>query len=245
MRVGHLSEIFVSFQGEGEHVGERHLFVRTAGCNLRCRYCDTPDSLERTASCVIYEPGGERVVANPIGSAELYQLLWQRIAEDGPIDALALTGGEPLVQADFLAETLSYGDLSVPVLLETAGVLAPQLERLIGAVDIVSMDLKPPSSSGERPYWAEHAEFLRTASRKAAYIKVVVDDRTLAAEIERGAALVAEIMPHASFYPQPMTSGGGETGISADHLAELFKVARQRLRRVRVLPQTHKMLRIQ
>ena len=48
MRPGYLSEIFVSFQGEGAHVGYRHLFVRLAGCNLRCRYCDTPDSRERT-----------------------------------------------------------------------------------------------------------------------------------------------------------------------------------------------------
>ena len=40
----YLSEVFSSIQGEGLYVGDRHLFVRFAGCNLNCQYCDTPDS---------------------------------------------------------------------------------------------------------------------------------------------------------------------------------------------------------
>ena len=37
-----IAEIFRSLQGEGRLTGVESIFVRTAGCNLRCRYCDTP-----------------------------------------------------------------------------------------------------------------------------------------------------------------------------------------------------------
>jgi 7-carboxy-7-deazaguanine synthase len=72
VKPGYLSEIFVSFQGEGAHVGRRHLFVRLAGCNIRCRYCDTPDSLDRTATYTIHEPNRDADVRNnPADAAEL------------------------------------------------------------------------------------------------------------------------------------------------------------------------------
>ena len=37
-----ISEIFYSIQGEGELTGVPTVFIRTSGCNLRCRWCDTP-----------------------------------------------------------------------------------------------------------------------------------------------------------------------------------------------------------
>ena len=66
---GNVSEIFVSFQGEGLHAGRRQLFVRFAGCPLRCRYCDTPESLVPVPECRVLGPDGTERHPNPLAPA--------------------------------------------------------------------------------------------------------------------------------------------------------------------------------
>lgn len=245
-RDGYVAEIFTSFQGEGPRAGERHLFVRLAGCNIRCRYCDTPDSLERTAGCrVDCGAAGVEWLANPLPAATLRALIEAEIAREATIDAVAVTGGEPLVQAPFLAAVLDGARLPVPVLLETNGVLPRQLERVIERIDVVSMDIKPPTNTGERGFWAEHEAFLRIAAGRDLYVKLLVDAGTAVAEVERAAALVAAATPAAPLFLQPVSLAGGGVDIGAEHLEACFRAARARVRHVRVVPQTHKMLGIQ
>ncbi|MDB5043886.1 MAG: putative 6-pyruvoyltetrahydropterin 2-reductase [Candidatus Eremiobacteraeota bacterium] len=74
-----LAEIFYSVQGEGTWTGTPAVFVRLAGCNLSCAFCDTDYSLKFMASV-------EEVVARVR-------------AEGGDCPMVILTGGEPLAQA--------------------------------------------------------------------------------------------------------------------------------------------------
>jgi len=244
LRKGYVSEIFASFQGEGARVGERHLFVRLAGCNIRCRYCDTPDSLERTARCRI--DTGETVEwrDNPLTSADLRSLIEARIAAEPYLDAVAITGGEPLVQAGFLVQVLGDQPLGVPVLLETNGVLPRRLAQVVDRIDVVSMDIKPPSNTGEEPFWKEHAEFLKLAASRSLYVKILVDRGTEAAEVSRAAQLVAENAPAADVFLQPVTRPDGSVDIDAAALARFHGVARAQHVRIRIVPQTHKMMRV-
>jgi organic radical activating enzyme len=245
-RSGFVAEIFTSFQGEGARVGERHLFVRLAGCNIRCRYCDTPDSLERTPRCRVDRgAGGEEWLDNPLASDTLRQLIEAEIAREATIDAVSITGGEPLVQASFLAEVLGGSPLSVPVLLETNGMLPKQLALVLDRIDVVSMDVKPPSNTAERAFWEEHEAFLRLASSREVYVKVLVDSGTDPTEVERAAALLAAAAPHALLFLQPVSRAGGGVDITAPELENFHRLARARVGGVRVLPQTHKMLGIQ
>jgi 7-carboxy-7-deazaguanine synthase len=75
-----LSEIFYSIQGEGTWTGTPAVFVRLAGCNLACRFCDTDYSTKFFA-------GVDEVVATV-----------REIGRECPM--VVLTGGEPLAQAE-------------------------------------------------------------------------------------------------------------------------------------------------
>src|SRR6516225_9442547 len=117
---GNVSELFVSFQGEGLHAGRRHLFVRLGGCPLRCRYCDTPESLVPVATCRVLGPDGEHRRTNPLSVEDLAREVATLVAASPPLHALALTGGEPLVQTDFVETWLTTAPPGPAVLLETA-----------------------------------------------------------------------------------------------------------------------------
>src|SRR5207237_8817483 len=114
---------------------------------------------------------------------------------------------EPLAQTDFLAAWLGMRTGELPVLLETAGILAARLERLLPHVAIVSLDLKCPSNTGERARWEEHEACLgaAVAAGRAIYVQMPVDEGTLAEEGEHGARLVAAVAPAVALFRPPAT----------------------------------------
>ena len=141
-------EVFPSIQGEGIHVGKPHLFVRFWNCNLACAYCDT-------------DYRGPYREMTPEGLSEEVE---QHLRDDGPFHAVSLTGGEPLLWASFLKRWLPWlRGKGQTVYLETNGTLPDALEQVLPWVDIIAMDVKPPSATADRPVWAEHERFLRIA----------------------------------------------------------------------------------
>lgn len=137
---GKISEIFESIQGEGIYAGERQIFVRFFGCNLSCKFCDTPLSQYSE-----YEPQGL------ISELRFYQ---------GNYHSVSFTGGEPLLQKDFLKEVLILlKQEGFRNYLETNGALPEALNEVIEHVDIVAMDFKLPSSTGAGDFWQAHRDF--------------------------------------------------------------------------------------
>lgn len=242
MAKGYVSEVFCSFQGEGLFAGRRHLFLRMAGCNLRCGYCDTPESLERTISCRVHElEGSERDVPNPLDVRGVAAIIDRFLGACG-VHALAITGGEPLVQSAFLAELLREARPPLPVLLETNGTYPERLPDLLPLIDIVSMDLKLPSNSGEPPLWEKHREFLSKSLEKIVYVKVPVDEATVDEEVRTAARLVAEADRRVVFFLQPILSATNEMQVSPRRLESFYDIATRELADVRVMPQAHKTL---
>ena len=119
-------EIFSSFQGEGLLIGQRQIFVRFAGCNLNCNYCDTNDSKS--------EKSGKLMTPEMV-TEEINKILTP------DCKAISFTGGEPSLYPGFINEVSKNFNLSI--MLETNGTLPDNID-LLNKLDIVSLDIKLP-----------------------------------------------------------------------------------------------------
>lgn len=208
MTEGHLLEMFSSFQGEGPLAGLRQIFVRLSGCHLRCVYCDTPESWERSASWKIETSPGSREFesrSNPVGEDEVLRILreWNaRVTHH----SVAFTGGEPLLQPDFV-RSLAEGarSLGLKTYLDTSGTLAPNLKSVADAIDIFALDLKLPSCPGVRLDWEVARRCLEAVRGREAFVKIVILDDSDPGEVARAARLVRETDPAIRLVLQPVT----------------------------------------
>lgn len=119
-------EIFSSFQGEGLLIGQRQIFVRFAGCNLNCNYCDTNDSKS--------EASGKLMTPD-----EVVREIRKILTPD--CKTISFTGGEPSLYPDFISEVSKSFDLKI--MLETNGTLPDNIDS-IEKLDVVSLDIKLP-----------------------------------------------------------------------------------------------------
>jgi 7-carboxy-7-deazaguanine synthase len=200
-----IHEIYRSIQGETSFVGRPCTLVRLTGCNLRCRWCDTPQAFQ----------GGKRLPRA--------QVLEQALALG--TELVLVTGGEPLLQPGCRPLLSELCDAGRTVLLETSG------ERDIAGIDprvhrIV--DLKAPGS-GEcaRNRWENLADL---SARDQ--LKLVLADRAdyeWARELvqrERLAERVAEVLlspVHGELEPQALVAWALEDGLRVRVQLQLHK----------------------
>lgn len=240
MANGELIEVFTSVQGEGPYVGCRQLFVRLAGCNLDCAYCDTPFRagprfrFETAPGAGVFE-----TIPNPVPAEQLAARI--RSLPLGEYQAVSITGGEPLLQARFLQELLAALDPVARIYLETNGTLVPELKAVVQLCDIVAMDIKLPSVSG-RPMPGQHAAFLRAAAAREVFVKVVAGPHSSRDEIRRAAALVRAVDERIPLIIQPVTVADRPVPVPAAHLLALQQCALELLSDVRVIPQVHPLI---
>lgn len=136
-----IAELFYSIQGEGMLAGVPSVFIRTSGCNLRCRWCDTPYTS--------WEPEGEELALPEIAS-------FVRANSTGHV---VVTGGEPMIAPEIVTLTQELERLDQHITIETAGtVFAP------AACDLMSITPKlsnstPTERDGGR--WASQHDRLR------------------------------------------------------------------------------------
>lgn len=124
-----IAELFTSLQGEGLLAGTPSTFVRSSGCNLRCRWCDTPFTSWR--------PEGEEWTVERIVEA----------VEDRRVRHVVLTGGEPLVSADAVAVCRALRADGRHLTIETAGTVLPADLAGDWPADLLSISPKLASSA--------------------------------------------------------------------------------------------------
>jgi organic radical activating enzyme len=236
-------------------VGTSTLFVRFGVCDLRCRWCDSPHTWRAAARCRVETARGSgrfRSLPNPVPldavveAAEALELAAHRM--------VSLTGGEPLLQPEAVAELAARLRGRGPrIHLETHGLAVAALERVVGEVDGVSMDWKlasdvrregePASVLGQpgRDFHELHARVLAVArAAPERWVKIVVTPRSGDEEVLAACARIAEVAPDTPLVLQPVTPFGRvRERPSAARMLALAAAAERVLRDVRVIPQTH------
>lgn len=192
-----ISEIFSSVQGEGFYLGAKQIFVRFGRCNMHCVYCDELTKMQSGA----YSKMKLAEVVEEIKSLE---------DSCGPHHSVSFTGGEPLMYPDAFVNILqSVRRLGLKTYVETNATYPKVLEAILSDIDILSIDLKPESSSEDRDFWMKHRQFLKIASKKEGYVKVVVTPTTTDDDIKKCQNLVLETAPNYRLVLQPVSNESG------------------------------------
>jgi len=244
-----VQEIFSGIQGEGPMVGVRQTFVRFLGCNLSCRYCDTPASRQPQESARLEQTAGERdfvLHKNPLSTVFLSETILRLSSRRAPW--VSLTGGEPLLHAAFLLELLPLlKDAGAKIYLETNGTLPEEMEKIADLVDFTAMDVKLPSASGQGDLFDLHRAFLRACRADRAperlCVKIVLTDETDSSELNGAAGLISSINLSIPLILQPATGASPEVRPPRpDQLLRWQGGLMKILKDVRVIPQTHKIM---
>ncbi len=167
---GYIKEVFTSIQGEGKYVGALQLFVRFSGCSIGCKSCDTDFDFTEN-----FDFDGQYTLANPIEAEKLAKHIYDYI-KPNEIHSIAITGGEPLLQLDFLKnlcfELKGYG---YRIFLETSGFLTDRLNEVGEIVDIISLDFKLKSAFGVE-FSLDEIEAIRSELYEKIYVKIVINE---------------------------------------------------------------------
>jgi len=227
MSKARISKVFLSVQGEGLYVGVPQLFVRFYGCNLSCNYCDT--------DLRSYSTFTGNSLLNRVKKCKL------------PYHSLSITGGEPLLQADFIKKFLEKfrGKYKKLVYLETNGALPAELKKVINLVDIIAMDFKLPSSAKAGNLWDAHEEFLRIAKKQKVFVKAIITPDTSSIDILCMRKIVENVNNEIPVVLQPVNSEKYPEPVPEENIECFQSILKDSMKRVEVIPQVHKLIGVE
>ncbi|MCB9982738.1 MAG: 7-carboxy-7-deazaguanine synthase QueE [Rhodospirillales bacterium] len=221
-----ISEIFgPTIQGEGALIGQPTIFVRTGGCDYRCRWCDTLHAVDSA-----YRREWRAM------SAENIMEEIERLSSGHPT-MVTLSGGNPAIQPLGSLITLGH-ERGYRFALETQGSIA---KDWFADLDVLTLSPKPPSS-GHKTDWDAFTACLAAAKDgpQTALKIVVFDDADYAYARD-----VQARYPALAFYLQPgnhKTEGSADLpGLNARLTWLADKVTNDNMN-AQVLPQLHVML---
>lgn len=230
-----LSEIFTSIEGEGILFGTKTMFVRLAGCPLKCYWCDTPYALP-------LDSGSDYSIN------EVKNLILKNLHPN--TYKVNFTGGEPLVQHEAVIELAKFvRGKGIKTYLESACYDSSKFAKVLPYIDLVKIEFKLKDSKvvDEKHYGSllkNELDCLGMAvnNGKTTYIKVVVTNSSNLKEFKE---LVHEVFrvakpdEIAGFIIQPSYKIDEPT---LDVLFGFYDAVYPLYDQVRVVPQLHKII---
>ena len=176
-----LAEHFISINGEGQLAGALALFLRFAGCNLRCDWCDT------AWAC------GKDAPHETVSLSRIKEIAADAVAQG--VRTVTLTGGEPLLQENIADVIRCIADMGLRVEIETNGAVVLAPFQNTGAC--FTMDYKLPSSRMEQHMCTENFALLRDADT----VKFVCGSRE---DVFRAKEIAEQFRPQCPLYLSPV-----------------------------------------
>lgn len=230
-----LSEIFTSIEGEGVLFGTKTMFVRLAGCPLKCHWCDT-------SYAIPMDSGGN------FSADEVKQMIADELLPN--TYKVNFTGGEPLVQHEAVIELAKFvREKGIRTYLESACYDSARFAKVLPYIDICKIEFKLRDSKvvDEKNYptlLKNELECFRMAVEvgKKPYIKVVVTNSSSLIEFEsliKNVSAVARPADIAGFIIQPSHKVDEPV---LDRLFAFYDAVYPYYDQVRVIPQLHKII---
>ena len=167
-----VNEIFKSIQGEGPNFGKPAIFLRTAQCNLKCTWCDTKYTWDWKN--YDFQKEVKEMTIDEVKDAIL----------DLEIKHLVITGGEPLLQQDDLADLLSFLKPDFYVEVETNCTILPN-KMLTDLIDQWNVSPKTKNSGNPLELCENNECYYFFANQENCFFKYVVENESDIPEIKK------------------------------------------------------------
>ena len=244
-----IKEIFSSVQGEGLYMGCKQIFIRFCACNLNCFYCDTdfyPTNINDKNTFFDFEPD------------ELVKYLEDNFDIEST-HSISLTGGEPLIWAEFLKEfiPLMRKNHNTKFYLETNGTINDNAKIVLPLIDILASDIKLPSCSGVNNSFELHDKFYSVVKNSKNYegqtfnvsngnsFAKVVFDKGVGGndnEITKTIALAKKYDFEIILQPRMIED---KMSVNTEFIMDIFEKFVTKYKHTRLIPQVHKFINIE
>ena len=158
----------------------------------------------------------------------------------GKKPSISFTGGEPLIYTDFILELIKkYLKNKFSIYIETNGTLPEQIKKIYKYCDVIAMDIKFKSAC-KKDLFKEHKLFIKNCKDKV-FIKTVITKNTTIEEFIKAINIVSSISNKIKLIIQPSSFDN----IINKKIFKFYSIAISKVNDVRILPQLHKLWKIQ
>jgi len=227
-----IKEIFFSYQAEGLYIGSPTLFIRFAGCNLNCYYCDTKYAKKILRRDKV---DTENVVKEVLRSIKKYKP-----------EFISLTGGEPLLQKGLSQFVKKIKEkCKIKIYLETNASLVKQFNDIVDLIDVCAVSLKIPDDDlNKKNVLIEAQKIVNLCKKKEKefFIKIVVCGKKLYknSTLKKICQFLIKTKPKVLIL-QPETVGFKKKNKKLFfNLIKIFEFAKKHVPSIHIIPQLHR-----